>query len=323
MMLPRGCKARLWLASCVILCLCSAAVVYGEAYRQAYPMPISELDHVVTDWFKSQGFDIARRPLEMGGVELSFQKGQASGCIVLSPRSALATLLRATWTSGNDSSGTLPKKLNLHIEAYLNGESQQAPPRAPKPERNAPVVPPQVLSQIESVVCLKAPSSDTGTQFSGFIVDPQGLILTTAHGIKGLEQITVVLYDGRQLKGTLIKIDHHRDLAFVDVDATFPAYVSVADGRNLLGIGEWLFTVGCPIDLRGTVFGGMVNGPPRRVDDQLLWQVDMEIHPGSSGSPVFDIEGNLVAVVKGRFRGTDTVGFLIPLETVVSFARNM
>jgi serine protease Do len=49
----------------------------------------------------------------------------------------------------------------------------------------------------------------------------------------------------------------------------------------------------------------------------------MEIYPGSSGSPVFDGEGNLVAVVKGRHRGTDSVGFLIPFETIVEFAKDM
>ncbi|MBW2107493.1 MAG: trypsin-like peptidase domain-containing protein [Deltaproteobacteria bacterium] len=297
------------------------AVVYGEPYRQAYPMPIAELDQVVTDWFKLQGFHVDRRPLEMGGIELFCRKGDESGCIVLSPRSALATQLRTTWAWGKGSNVSMLKELNLHIQAYLNGETQKTPPQPPK--TGGPMVPPQVLSQIESVVCLKAALSEADTQFSGFIVDPHGLILTTAHGVKGLEEVTVVLYDGRQLKGTVIKIDHHRDLAFVDVDGTFSSYISVADGRNLLGIGEWLFTVGCPIDLRGTVYGGMVNGPPRRVHDQLLWQVDMEIHPGSSGSPVFDVEGNLVAVVKGRFRGTDTVGFLIPLETIVLFARDM
>jgi serine protease Do len=48
----------------------------------------------------------------------------------------------------------------------------------------------------------------------------------------------------------------------------------------------------------------------------------MDIQPGSSGSPVFDAGGRLVAIVKGRYRGTSTVGFLIPMETVYAFLLN-
>jgi serine protease Do len=47
----------------------------------------------------------------------------------------------------------------------------------------------------------------------------------------------------------------------------------------------------------------------------------MEIHIGSSGSPVFDVQGNLVGIVKGRYRGTQTIGFLIPLETIIAFVK--
>jgi len=48
----------------------------------------------------------------------------------------------------------------------------------------------------------------------------------------------------------------------------------------------------------------------------------MNIYPGSSGSPVFDARGQLVAMVKGRYRGTTTVGFLTPLEAIITFLLN-
>jgi serine protease Do len=138
--------------------------------------------------------------------------------------------------------------------------------------------------------------------------------------LKNLQEITVILYDGRQLKANLVKMDTHRDLALLDINAKFNTFISVAEGRNLLGMGESLYSVGCPIDVRGTIYSGIINSPPRRVNDLPLWQVNMHIHPGSSGSPVFDVQGNLVAIVKGRYRGTDSVGFLIPLETIIDFA---
>jgi serine protease Do len=86
-------------------------------------------------------------------------------------------------------------------------------------------------------------------------------------------------------------------------------------------MGERVFSVGCPVNLFGTVFPGIINGPPRRVKEQTYWQVNMEIHPGSSGSPVFDVQGNLVGIVKGRYRGTNSIGFLIPLETIITFVK--
>ena len=50
-----------------------------------------------------------------------------------------------------------------------------------------------------------------------------------------------------------------------------------------------------------------------------LWQVRMKINHGSSGSPVFDSQGRLAAIVKGRFRGTESIGFLIPFESILQF----
>ena len=55
------------------------------------------------------------------------------------------------------------------------------------------------------------------------------------------------------------------------------------------------------------------------MNDQPLWQAHMEIYHGSSGSPVFDVNGNIVAMVKGRYRGTTTTAFLIPMETILIF----
>ena len=87
-------------------------------------------------------------------------------------------------------------------------------------------------------------------------------------------------------------------------------------------MGERVFSIGCPNNLQGTLSPGIINGPPRLVNDQPLWQVEMNIYPGSSGSPVFDARGQLVAMIKGRYRGTTTVGFLTPLEAIITFVLN-
>ncbi len=301
-------------------CLRALTVANADTWVQQYPLPIAELEKVVTDWLGQRGFRIDGTGFDTGEKELLAQKEHQTARILLKPRSPLATQIHSTWTQNGKPDTTPHEALNKHVKAYLNGETHEDAGRREEPGQ---VIPNAVLAKLESVVCLKATLENNNIQFSGFIIDTEGLILSTAHDLKGLEQITVILYDGREFTGNIIRTDPRRDLAFIHVDTTFATCISVAQGRNLLGIGEWLYSVGCPINLRGTVYPGVVNGPPRKADDLPLWQVNMEIHPGSSGSPVFDVEGNLVAVVKGRFRGTDTVGFLIPFETIVEFAKDM
>jgi serine protease Do len=156
-------------------------------------------------------------------------------------------------------------------------------------------------------------------QFTGFIVDPEGLILCTAHDLSLHQNVTVTFYDAASAAGTVSWLDLEKDLALIDCSIRDRAFVSLVNGRNLLGMGERVFSIGCPNNLKGTLAPGIINGPPRLVNDQPLWQVNMDIFPGSSGSPVFDARGHLVAMVKGRYRGTSTVGFLTPLETIIAF----
>jgi serine protease Do len=256
----------------------------------------------------------------MGALQLRAHRGEEKGHIVLTPRSPLATEVQGTWTVAGKSDVLALQKLHRYIMVYLTGETS-GPVTEKASTRQS--IPEAVLSKLESVVCLKAKLENDDIQFSGFILDEDGLILSTAHEMNDLREITVVVHDGRELKGKLIKLDARRDLAFIDVDAKFSTHISMTGGRNMLGMGEWIYSVGCPNNLRGSVHAGIVNGPPRKADELPLWQVSMEIYPGSSGSPVFDQAGNLVAVVKGRYRGTGTVGFLIPFETIVAFAKDL
>ncbi|MFW5639689.1 MAG: S1C family serine protease [Thermodesulfobacteriota bacterium] len=174
---------------------------------------------------------------------------------------------------------------------------------------------------MESVVCVRAQLKTREVQFSGFIINPNGQIICTAHDLEGIQKMYVSLFDGREYGARIIKKDLRRDLILLRINLKLDSFIPLNKGRNLIGMGEQLYTVGCPVNLGGTVHSGFVNGPPRRVEGLPLWQVDLDILPGSSGSPVFDIQGNLVGMVKGRYRGTKSVGFLIPLETMTAFMK--
>ena len=279
-----------------------------------HPLPITELEQLLLGWLTRSGFDVYRTALNMGQVQLSAVKAKEKWEIFLKPHSPLATEIQARCIICDEPDEAQLKKLWGFISGYT---------KAPLVERegSSKVIPSAVLSEIESVVCVTGKHDHKDIQLSGFIIDEEGLIICTAHNVKAAQQIKVILDDGRKLKGHLVKIDTRRDLALLHINLKTNNFISLAKGRNLLDMGERLYAIGCPINRGGTILSGIINGPPRRANDLPLWQVNMEILPGSSGSPVFDVQGNLVAIVKGRYRGRDSVGFLIPLETIIEFLK--
>ncbi len=311
----------------LVVAIATVSAFAGPENRsKTYPLPVTELEELITDRLEGSGFEVTRNALEMGQVRLKGTKATQCRQIILTPHSALATNVYADYSVNSTSEDRYVKELWDFIAKYISGETttvcskNESATVCAKNKNTQQIIPPAVLSKIESVVCIKAETNKGQIQLSGFAVNKEGLIICTAHNLKNLQKVSVFLYDGRKLSGNIVKTDHHRDLAFLHIDAKFDTFISLADGRNLLGMGEWLYSVGCPIDLVGTVYPGMINGPPRHVGNLPLWQINMEIHPGSSGSPVFDVQGTLVAIVKGRYRGTDSIGFLIPLETIMAFA---
>ena len=177
---------------------------------------------------------------------------------------------------------------------------------------------PPSLFRIDSMVCLRAFSGKSPIQFSGFVVDKKGVILSTAHDLDNVKEVTVMLSDGRNLPGRLMKRDTHRDLALIRVEFRFSSSLNLNEGRKLLKGGEKIYALTCSEGKR-RILSGLITGPVKLSENLLLWQVEMETPKGSSGSPVFDREGKMVAMIKGRYRGNPSIGFLIPLETVVKF----
>lgn len=281
-----------------------------------YTLPRSEIEDIVNDWLSHAGFTVYVTNAQIGLVRINALKGNENWEIFLRQNSPLATEVQATYTSDNLTDHSQLQTLWNFLSGYHKGSAVDV-------EASNSAIPTPVLARMESIVCITAAVNEDTVQFSGFIVDESGLILCTAHNLKGLKGISITLFDGATHKGRIVKIDYDRDLALIDVDLAFGSYVSLADGVSLVGMGQKVYSVGCPENLGGTIYSGFINGPPRSVDNHFLWQVSMKVYPGSSGSPVFDPEGNLVAVVKARHRGTDSLGFLIPYETITAFVRDI
>ena len=286
-------------------------------FSRTYPLPITEMQDVVSKWLMDSDFEILRVDQELSQVRLSAESREKIWEICLSQQSPLATLVTICKGRGGAKNQDLQNRLWDYILEYVNSPEIKVSDTQQK-------IPNIILAQKESVVCIEAKVAGETYQASGFVVDDNGRIriISTAHDLKNLKEINVILYDGSEVAGRILKIDFHRDLSLIQIDKKLEHFIPLSTSRNLLEIDEKLYSVSCPINLKKTVFSGSFTAP-KRVDDLILWQVQMKIYPGNSGSPVFDEHGNLSAIVTGRYRGTDSVGFLIPFETLMEFLKEI
>ncbi len=283
----------------------------SESYVKLYPLPFTELKTVVLDWFLDSDFEVRYTNPERGLVDITALKGHEHWQISLIAHSPLAAKI---WVKIEN--GGRPDLLWNHIFQYLRGLSSQS-----KTERNHASTPSSVLARVESVVCIKTSESEQSIQFTGFFISREGVILCTAHDLMDHSRVTVMLNDGREIEGQVVKLDAHRDLAIVLVKARLNPFIELGNSHHPLEENERLFSVGCPLNVLGIIHAGSLYGAPRRLNGSPLWHVEMVMHPGSSGSPVFDAAGNLVAMIKGRHRGTDSLGFMIPFEILLDFVK--
>lgn len=276
------------------------------------PLPMVEAEGILSRWLIESGFEVFQNSLGIGQVQLSAFKGKEKWEILLKTHSPLASHISAKYTVHEQYDQTKVETLWAYLDDYLRG---------PFSIRGGVGVPALVLSQTESVVCVKAKAEGDLIQFSGFIIDQEGFVLSTAHDLKDVQVITVLLNNGEELQGHLVKMDPGRDLSLIRVPFHFNSSIRLAEGRDRIKIGEKIYLVGCPLNQQRGISSGIIDGPLRQMSHLPLWQMNMEIRPGHSGSPVFNGAGNLVGVVKGRYRGTDYVGFMIPLDTITEFLR--
>jgi serine protease Do len=279
-----------------------------------FAMPMAELEEVVTEWLDRNEYQTYRvsstsQPLDQH-LKIVGEKTGSQLLITLIPQSPLATSIDIQYENPGDANPAkaLERCLQGYVELPNSGSISSSQD-----------VPDAVRRQMNAVVCIYADLGAKDVQLSGFIIDPDGWVVCTAHDLSSRQAVTLVLNNGSEISGRVEKLDTVRDLALIKTQPSLPNSVSLKYGRYLLRNGDALFTVTCPNGGVNGIHPGNLDGPPRRVNGLLLWQARIHIDPGSSGSPVFDAQGRLAAVVKGRYRGTDSVGFLIPFETLLHF----
>ncbi len=156
---------------------------------------------------------------------------------------------------------------------------------------------------------------------SGVIVTKEGHIITNNHVVDHVDEIEVVLSDGRTRKARLIGADEQLDLAVLKMDEPNVKPLQLGDSDEMQA-GDFVLAVGNPFGFEETVTDGIISskGRPNRVDgfgDFL--QTNAAINPGNSGGPLINLKGEVIGIntaIISRSGGSQGIGFAIPSNTV-------
>ncbi|MBE2261619.1 MAG: DegQ family serine endoprotease [Burkholderiaceae bacterium] len=152
---------------------------------------------------------------------------------------------------------------------------------------------------------------------SGFVLTPDGYIMTNAHVVDGADEVLVTLTDKREFKARIVGADKRSDVAVVKIEATGLPAVKVGDVSRLK-VGEWVMAIGSPFGLENSVTAGIVSAKQRDTGDYLPFiQTDVAINPGNSGGPLINMRGEVVGInsqIYSRSGGFMGISFAIPMD---------
>jgi serine protease Do len=164
---------------------------------------------------------------------------------------------------------------------------------------------------------------------SGFIINPDGFLITNFHVIEGETQISVEVFfqkDGQLVRRfykevQIIALNKFADLALLRiVDKEAPKFPSVILGdADSLAVGDHVFAIGSPLGLERTVTEGILSTKTRELEGELYLQTTAQINPGNSGGPLFNMRGEVIGVTNMKITFGEGLGFAIPVEAVKYF----
>ena len=167
---------------------------------------------------------------------------------------------------------------------------------------------------------------------SGFVVSPDGYIVTNAHVVENAEEITVRFNDKRELTAKVIGADTRSDVAVIKVEGTNLQVVKIGDTKKLRP-GEWVIAIGSPFGFQNTVTAGIVSATSREnlsgdpnLDAVPFIQTDVAVNPGNSGGPLLNMRGEVVGINSQIFSRTGSfagISFAIPIDYAFNVAEQL
>ena len=155
---------------------------------------------------------------------------------------------------------------------------------------------------------------------SGFVIHPDGYIVTNAHVVARSTDRKVIFANGREYDATVVASDREADVAILKINAPYPLD-TLAFGRSSdLMVGETIIAIGNPLGYQHTVTAGVVSAVGRDLEFENeimmtgLIQTDASINPGSSGGPLLNVLGELIGVTTAIRGDARNIGFAIPVD---------
>ena len=170
------------------------------------------------------------------------------------------------------------------------------------------------------------PTREAGSLGSGFIISPDGYVVTNNHLIQSasgdgtVDSVTVILTDRKEYSARIVGRDSASDLALLKIEGSNLPYVNFGDSTRVR-VGDWVIAIGNPYGLGGTVTAGIISALHRGITgagayDRYL-QTDASINMGNSGGPMFDMAGNVIGINSALISPTGAsvgIGLAIPAE---------
>ncbi|MBN2886405.1 MAG: DegQ family serine endoprotease [Chromatiaceae bacterium] len=163
---------------------------------------------------------------------------------------------------------------------------------------------------------------------SGFIISPDGDVLTNAHVVEGADEIIVRTSDRREFVAKLVGTDKRSDIALLKVEAEGLPAVRIGSSKELR-VGEWVLAIGSPFGFESSATAGIVSAKGRSLPSENyvpFIQTDVAINPGNSGGPLFNLDGEVVGVnsqIYSRTGGFMGLSFAIPIDVAMDVANQL
>jgi serine protease Do len=196
----------------------------------------------------------------------------------------------------------------VNIDTATSGDPDGRRGRRPLPD--------ELLDDPNGTPPPRAPRPGSG---SGFLIEPNGYLLTNFHVVEDAERIRVTLADGRVFRGEVVGTDPAIDVALVKIPADSALPVVRLGDSDALRVGEWVCAIGNPLGYVHSVTVGVVSFIGRKLFDPSLdhyIQTDAAINFGNSGGPLINARGEVVGINSAISSRANNIGFAVPINQV-------
>jgi len=213
--------------------------------------------------------------------------------------------------------------VNIQVERSETAQMPSAPQAGPEGGTPFPFpfpFPPQVPGGPNAM-----PQQAQG---SGFIISPDGYVLTNAHVVSNGDDISVQLTDKREFKAKLVGADRRTDVALLKIEAADLPSVKIGN-PEAVQVGEWVAAIGSPFGFENTISAGIVGAKGRALPAETYvpyLQTDVAVNPGNSGGPLFNLDGEVIGInsqIYSRTGGYMGLSFAIPIDIAMDVANQL